>query len=141
MRHHTNLLDDCVLVVYCGCTLVACFDRPLGLRPRALSKQRVQPVDHAPPSSNMYMYLNSTDVLIHLYMYLHSFREYNNLVYSYTFLKSEYESALVRISCVYTCITSKKKHNWKRAHVYYRDCTGTEDKTRMYSRPHVVPDA
>ena len=64
------------------------------------------------------MYLNSTDVLIHLYMYmyLHSFREYNNLVYSYTFLKSEYESALVRISCVYTCITSKK-NNWKRAHV------------------------
>ena len=34
------------------------FDRPLGLRPRALSKlaTRVKPVNHAPPSYNLYIY-------------------------------------------------------------------------------------
>ena len=39
------------------------FDRPLALRARVLSKlaTRVQPVDHAPPSYNIYLYLIDID--------------------------------------------------------------------------------
>ena len=46
-----------LLVVYWLYTRGFSFDRPLGLRPRALSKlpTRVKPVNHAPPSYNLYI--------------------------------------------------------------------------------------
>ena len=56
-----------LLVVYWLYTRGFSFDRPLGLRPRALSKlaTRVKPVNHAPPSYNLYMYnIHTAEVVL-----------------------------------------------------------------------------